>query len=133
MKSFVSLTAGAIAVALVSSADGAMIAGWSIATAIPAGSTGQNYSVGVGDQGDQTAGSDLRAFHALTATTYSSPSGNGSQYSFSSNNWSVGDYYEARVSTAGYSDISVSWDQTRSSTGPSSFRVDVSTDGTNFT
>ena len=133
MKSLVSLTAGAIAVALVSSANGAMIAGWSITTAFPTGAgnvpTGNTYSVGAADQGDQTSGSSLSSYHTLAAATYTSPAGNGSQYAFSSNNWSIGDYYEARVSTSNYSNISVSWDQTRSSTGPASFELIFSVDG----
>lgn len=133
MKSIVSLTAGAIAVALVSSADGAMIAGWSITTAFPTGTgnvpTGNTYSVGAADQGDQTAGSSLSSYHLLAAATYTSPAGNGSAYAFSSNNWSAGDYYEARVSTSNYANISVSWDQARSSTGPSSFELIFSIDG----
>jgi len=133
MKSIVSLTAGAIAVALVSSADGAMIAGWSITTAFPTGTgnvpTGNTYSVGAADQGDQTAGSSLSSYHLLAAATYTSPAGNGSTYAFSSNNWSAGDYYEARVSTSNYANISVSWDQARSSTGPSSFELIFSIDG----
>jgi MYXO-CTERM domain-containing protein len=101
-------------------------------TAIPAATTGSNYTYGAADAGDVTAGTSLSAFHALAATTWSTPAGNGSQYSFSSNNWSVGDYYQITLSTLGYGNVSLSWDQTRSSTGPSSFRVDVSTDGTNF-
>jgi hypothetical protein len=133
MKSLVSLTAGAIAVALVSSADGAMIAGWSITTAFPTGTgqvpTGNTYSVGAADQGDATAGTGLSSYHALAAATYTSPAGNGSTYAFSSNNWSIGDYYEARVSTSNYSNISVSWDQARSSTGPAAFELVFSIDG----
>ena len=133
MKSLVSLTAGAIAVALVSSADGAMIAGWSITTAFPTGAgnvpTGNTYSVGAGDLGVQTTGSVLSSYHALAAATYTSPAGNGSQYAFSSNNWSIGDYYEARCSTLGYSDIYLTWDQARSSTGPASFELVMSIDG----
>jgi MYXO-CTERM domain-containing protein len=101
-------------------------------TAIPAATNGSNYTYGAADAGDVTAGTSLSAFHALAATTWSTPAGNGSQYSFSSNNWSVGDYYQITLSTLGYGNVSLSWDQTRSSTGPSSFRVDVSTDGTNF-
>jgi MYXO-CTERM domain-containing protein len=101
-------------------------------TAVPAATTGTNYVYGAADAGDATAGTSLSAFHALAATTWSSPAGNGSTYSLSSNNWSVGDYYQISVSTTGFSDISLVWDQTRSSTGPSSFRVDMSTDGTNF-
>ncbi len=133
MKSLASLTAGAIAVALVSSANGAMIAGWSITTAFPTGTgnvpTGNTYSVGAADQGDQTSGSSLSSYHTLAAATYTSPAGNGSLYGFSSNNWSIGDYYEARVSTSNYSNISVSWDQARSSTGPASFELIFSVDG----
>ena len=133
MKSLVSLTAGAIAVALVSAANGAMIAGWSITTAFPTGTgnvpTGNTYSVGAADQGDQTSGSSLSSYHTLAAATYTSPVGNGSLYAFSSNNWSIGDYYEARVSTSNYSNISVSWDQARSSTGPASFELIFSVDG----
>jgi MYXO-CTERM domain-containing protein len=133
MKSLVSLTAGAIAVALVSSADGAMIAGWTITTAFPTGTgnvpTGNTYSVGAADQGEATAGSSLSSYHLLAAATYTSPAGNGSQYAFSSNNWSIGDYYEARVSTSNYANISVSWDQARSSTGPASFELIFSVDG----
>jgi MYXO-CTERM domain-containing protein len=101
-------------------------------TAIPAATTGSNYTYGAADAGDATAGTSLSAVHAPAATTWSTPAGNGSQYSFSSNNWSVGDYYQITLSTLGYGNVSLSWDQTRSSTGPSSFRVDVSTDGTNF-
>jgi MYXO-CTERM domain-containing protein len=92
------------------------------------------YSVGAANDGLQTAGSVLRSVHSLAAATYTSPAGNGSQYAFSSNNWSIGDFYEARLSTLGYSDISISWDQARSSTGPASFELIMSTDGgANFT
>jgi len=115
------------------SASAGLVAGWTIPTAIPPGTTGTNYTYGEADQGDAFAGTSLSAFHALAATSWSSPSGNGSTYSLSSNNWSVGDYYQIAVSTIGYSDISLSWDQTRSSTGPSLFDVQMSTDGTNFT
>ena len=125
--------ASAVALAASSAASAAIVAGWTMTTAVPAATTGSNYVYGAADNGDATAGTSLSAFHALAATTWSSPSGNGSSFSLSSNNWSVGDYYQIAVSTTGYSDIYLAWDQTRSSTGPSSFRVDMSTDGTNFT
>jgi len=112
-------------------------------TAFPTGTgnvpTGTVYlppgpnGAGVADLG-QTAGTQLRSVHALAAATYTSPLGNGSQYGFSSNNWSPGDFYEATFSTAGYTDINLSWDQTRSSTGPSAFKLFMSIDGgANFT
>ncbi len=71
-------------------------------------------------------------FHA-GASTFSSPSGNGSAHSFSSNTWASGDYYQFTLSTLGNSGISLSWDQTSSSTGPKDFALYYSTDGSNFT
>jgi hypothetical protein len=114
-------------------AHSAVIAQWNIVTAFPSGTgnvpTGVSYSVGAADTGALTTGTELRAQKALIASTYTSPAGNGSQFSFSANNWSLGDYYEATVSTAGYETISLSWDQARSSTGPSSFDLLMSVDG----
>ena len=119
---------------LASAASGAVIAGWSMPTAIAAATTGTNYTYGAADLGALTSGTSLSGYHALSATTWSSPGGNGSTYSLSSNNWSSGDYYQVSMATTGYSDISVSWDQTRSGTGPSAFSLSMSTDGgANFT
>ena len=133
-----SLVAVVAATAVATSASAAIVAGWTITTAFPTGAgnvpTGVTYTVGAANEGLQTTGSELRSVHSLAAATYTSPAGNGSQYAFSSNNWSIGDYYEARLSTLGYSDISISWDQTRSSTGPATFELVMSTDGgANFT
>ena len=66
------------------------------------------------------------------ASTYSAPAGNGSAHSFSSTAWSIGDYYQFSVSTLGLKDISLSWDQTSSNTGPKDFTLQYSTDGTHF-
>ena len=133
-----SLVAVVAATAVATSASAALVAGWTITTAFPTGAgnvpTGVTYSVGAANDGLQPTGSELRSVHSLAAATYTSPAGNGSQYAFSSNNWSTGDFYEARLSTLGYSDISISWDQTRSSTGPATFELVMSTDGgANFT
>ena len=98
-------------------------------TTAVAATTGVSYTYGVADSGDVTAGSSLSSSHAAAATAYSSPTGNGSTYSLSSNNWTIGDYYQVSVSTTGYQDVSISWDQTRSGTGPSSFELVASTDG----
>ena len=133
-----SLVAVVAATAVATSASAAVVAGWTITTAFPTGAgnvpTGVTYTVGAANEGLQTTGSELRSVHSLAAATYTSPAGNGSQCAFSSNNWSTGDFYEARLSTLGYSDISISWDQTRSSTGPATFELVMSTDGgANFT
>jgi hypothetical protein len=72
-------------------------------------------------------------FHASNAAVFSSPVGKGSSKSFSANTWCQGDYYQYQLSTIGYTNISVSWDQTRSSTGPGNFDFSWSTNGTDFT
>jgi MYXO-CTERM domain-containing protein len=116
-----------------------VIAGWSIPTAFPTGAgnvpTGTSYlppgpnGAGVADQGANIAGSQLISVHALAAATYTSPAGNGSQYAFSSNVWKAGDYYQASFSGTGYTDLSFSWDFTRSTTGPATWKVIMSLDG----
>ncbi|HEY1685013.1 MAG TPA: PEP-CTERM sorting domain-containing protein [Tepidisphaeraceae bacterium] len=70
--------------------------------------------------------------HAATNAVYSSPAGNGSAHSFSSNVWAPGDYYEFAVPTTGLENILVSYDQISSSTGPKVFSLYYSVDGTNF-
>ena len=115
-------------------ASAAVIASWSMPTAVPAATTGMSYNYGAANSGELTSGTMLSSAHAVAATTYSSPGGNGSTYSFSSNNWTIGDYYQVSVSTIGYSGVSISWDQTRSSTGPATFDAVMSVDGgTNWT
>ncbi len=66
---------------------------------------------------------NARGVHASSATAWSTPAGNGSTDSFSSNNWAVGDYYEFNTSTAGFVGVSVSWDQASSNTGPRDFKL----------
>ena len=137
-----SLAAIVASTACVASASADLVVGWTMPTAFPTGTgnvpTGNSYlppgpnGAGVADQGANYLGSQPTAYHALAAATYTSTAGNGSQYCFSSNNWSPGDYYQVRLSTAGYSGISLSWDQARSSTGPAAFKLQVSTDGSTF-
>jgi hypothetical protein len=71
--------------------------------------------------------------HASAGTDWSSPAGNGSAESFSANDWSVGDYWQFTTSTTGFLGISISWHQTRSGTGPATFDLQWSTDGTTWT
>jgi hypothetical protein len=132
MKNINTILAVGTVAAVCGAAEAAIVAAWTMPNSVPPSTTGSNYMYGAADVGDATAGTSLTGFHAVAATTWSSPAGNGSTNSLSSNNWSVGDYYQVSVSTANYINVSLSWDQTRSSTGPSNFRVDVSTDGTTF-
>lgn len=129
---------------IAATASSAVVVGWTMPTAFPTGTgnvpTGTTYlppgpnGAGVADQGSNTAGSQIRSVHALAAATYTSPAGNGSQYAFSSNNWSPNDYYQVIFSTVGFNTLSISWDQARSSTGPTAFKLMLSVDGgTSFT
>lgn len=116
------LIAAAFAAASMS-AQAATVAQWTFETSIPA--TAGSFAAEVG------TGSAL-GFHA-GASTYSSPAGNGSLHSFSSNTWAVGDYYQFSASTLGLDNLSLSWDQISSNTGPKNFNLAYSTNGTSFT
>jgi hypothetical protein len=137
-----SVVATLVAAAISTSASANLIAAWTMPTAFPSGAgnvpTGTSYvppmlagePAGQADSGANRAGSQLSSVHQLAAATYTSPAGNGSQHSFSSNNWKAGDYYEARVSTLGFTDgINIQWDQARSSTGAKFFELIMSVDG----
>lgn len=71
--------------------------------------------------------------HGSANTDWTTPSGNGSVDSFSSNEWAVGDYYQFTISTSGFTDIQLSWDQASSNTGPRDFKIAYSTNGVTFT
>src|ERR1041385_1987473 len=51
-------------------------------------------------------------FHQTAAAVFSTPAGNGSAKSLSANNWTVGDFWQVTLSTVGYNNIVVAWDQT---------------------
>jgi hypothetical protein len=96
---------------------------WTFDTSLPSSSGPFAPELGAGS---------ASGYH-VNASTYSSPAGNGSAHSFSSTNWSVGDYYQFQVSTIGFTGLNVSFDQTSSNTGPKDFELQYSTDGTSFT
>jgi MYXO-CTERM domain-containing protein len=143
MKNLSTVVAAGVVAAVSASASAAVVVGWTMPTAFPTGTgnvpTGTTYlppgpnGAGVADQGANFAGSQLSAVKALPASTYTSPAGNGSLYSFSSNNWSPNDYYQISFSTTGFADaLTLSWDQARSSTGPAPFKVSMSVNGGSF-
>jgi hypothetical protein len=109
------------------SARADVIADWTFETSAPvtAGPFAPESGTGALLSSDAASGK-----HVGTAA-YSSPAGNGSAKSFSSNTWAVGDYYEFDVNTAGFSGISVSFDQTGSATGPAAFKIQYN-DGTGW-
>jgi hypothetical protein len=87
----------------------------------------------VADQGLQTTGSSFSGVHASASTAWTTPAGNGSVKSLTSANWGIGDYYQFQVNTTNYQNLAIAFDQTGSNTGPSTFKVQYSIDGTNFT
>ncbi|MBM4107623.1 MAG: hypothetical protein FJ255_02240 [Phycisphaerae bacterium] len=108
---------------LAAAAHADILAGWTFEVSIPA--TAGPHAAEVG------SGSAL-GWHANAATVYSNPVGNGSAESFSSDKWSVGDYYQFQTSTLGYMSITLTFDHTSSNTGPRDFEVQWSIDGATF-
>jgi len=107
-----------------------VLAGWTFetnnySTNLTAASSGfLNAEVGAGT---------ASGVHASASTVWSSPTGNGSAKSLSSNNWTAGDYYQFQSSSTGATGVSVSWDQISSSTGPKDFALQYSTNGSTWT
>jgi hypothetical protein len=111
-------------------ADWTFQSGLSTNNIIGAGLTTSGTQSGVlADIGTGTAS----ASHATLTTAWSIPSGNGSSNAWSANNWTIGDYFQFSVSTLGFQSISLSYDQVGSSTGPKTFSLQYSTDGSVFT
>jgi hypothetical protein len=117
----------ALAAALAANASADTLAGWTFETSIPA--TAGPFAA---ENGVNAATSFASGFHALGGVVYSNPVGNGSNESYSSNFWSTGDYYQFTTSTLGFNQIKITWNQTSSSTGPATFDLEYSTDGTTF-
>ena len=95
---------------------------WTFETSLPTTSGPHAAEIGSGF---------ATCFHA-GASSYAIVVGNGSSRAFSSNTWSVNDYYQFQFGTTGFQDISITWDATSSNTGPRDFKVQYSTDGTTF-
>jgi hypothetical protein len=65
---------------------------------------------------------------------YSSFPGNGSRAAFgATNSWAVGDLYQFAVSTLGYQNLTITYDQAGNLHGPGTFYLAYSTDGNTFT
>lgn len=114
-------------------ARGDELARWTFEVSKPLGNNVQDAGPYAAELGLNAASSFASGHHLSTGTDYSNPSGNGSLESFSSNEWHQDDYYQFTTSTIGYRDITIGWDQARSSTGPDLFQLSYSLDGVNFT
>jgi hypothetical protein len=113
------------------------LAKWTFETPDFSATPSQTPALSVGtlqaEYGASTTGSEFSGYHANANTVWSTPTGNASSNSFSSNYWSVGDYLQFKVASQNFYNLSVSFDQTGSSTGPRDFKFQYSTDGINFT
>jgi hypothetical protein len=78
-------------------------------------------------------GSAVWEYHALSNSSFSGIPGFGSTHSMSADNWSIGDFFEFQTSTFGYTNIAISFDQFRSSSGPLDWNFEYSTNGSLFT
>jgi hypothetical protein len=121
----------------VSTARAAVIANWGFQVVTASAATD---SATYGPLNPDSGAGSFTGNHASAVTDWTTPSGNGSTFSVNVNTWAIGDYFQMQVATTGQSGISISWDQTRSSAGPGqpspttpNFRLQYSTDGTNFT
>ena len=114
-----------------------VIARWNFEALDFTSATGNSFTVDVGsvvaDSGALVTGSEFSALHASATSAWTTPVGNGSSNSASGTGWADGDYWQFKVSTTGFSSIALSWDHMGSNTGPKSYIVQYSTDGTIFT
>lgn len=132
MKKFALATLTFGMVAFAASAQAVVIANWTFETSVPLVNNSQAAGPYAAEAGVNAASSFASGLHASADTDYSNPAGNGSVESFSANNWVAGDYFQFQFSLTGYQSATITWDQTRSSTGPADFALAVSTDGVNF-
>lgn len=79
-------------------------------------------------------GSGTASGHHATAVggEYTTPAGNGSLNSLNARNWSVDDFFQFAVSTIGFQNVTLSFDQTSSSTGPRDFGVFYNVNGGSY-
>lgn len=103
-----------------------ILAQWTFESSPPADLTD---STTIGPLAADSGSGSAYGTHAGTATDWSTPAGNGSANSLSANTWGTGDSFEFRLTTLTFEDVYVYWDQTRSSTGPSAFDMQYSTNG----
>ena len=132
MKKLAAIVAMAITFSVSAEAQ-TTLAHWTFENTGVAGvSNTTTFTYGPADAGTLSLGSSASGSHASAGTDWSFPAGNGSARALSSNNWSVNDYYQFTLSTAGYEALSVSFGQLGSATGPANFSFQYSTDGNTF-
>ncbi|HUI08155.1 MAG TPA: PEP-CTERM sorting domain-containing protein [Verrucomicrobiae bacterium] len=122
MKNLIKFACGlAVAVLFAANASATVIADWTFETSQPTGAGPISPETG--------SGSGTASTHGV----FTHPTGDGTAYSWSSNGWSVGDWWKFEVSTTGYTGITLDWDQTGSNTGPRDFQLAYSLNDSDWT
>ena len=124
------LSTAALLLTAASASAQTLITGFTFETSAPV--TAGPFAAETGTEANTSGTSAASAVHA-GASTYSSPAGNGSAHSFSSTNFAMGDYYQFTLSTTGLTGLYSTFGMSRSGTGPATFSLEYSIDGTNFT
>ena len=131
MKKLAILFATLLQLTTLQLANAAILTEWTFDTSQPGGfrSAGTWFTNIAAEVGSGTAS----AWH-IGAANYSPFPGNGSYCSFGlTNGWAVGDFFQYATSSAGYQNIAISYDQAGSLSGPSTFFLEYSTNGSTFT
>ena len=125
MKTLVLAQFCAIAVWASSVVGQTLISQFSFELATPPDSSGSSSGPFSADHGPGS----VSGVHAAAGTSFSTPIGNGSANSFSSNSWAIGDYYQFTISTVGFNNLFVTFAMERSATGPATFQLNYSING----
>lgn len=108
---------------------------WTFENTAIVGASGSDFTYGPSDAGLLSLGSSADGHHATATTAYSFPAGQApsAPRALSANNWSVNDYWQFSLTTVGFQNLTVSFGQLGSATGPANYQFQYSTDGTTFT
>jgi hypothetical protein len=117
-----------LSLALATSTQAATIASWGFEVNVPSPITGTSITGLAPDIGSGSAS----GVHLSGLTSFTVPVGNGSAHSLSADNWAIGDYWQFHVSTIGFQNIQLRFDQAASGLGATNFNLLVSTNGINF-
>jgi hypothetical protein len=114
----------------------ATLADWTFdGTPVGTVTPGTDFIYGPADSGTNAAGSAASGHHANALTAWSFTAGNPSTgKAFTSDHWApTTDYWQFTLSTTGSQNIKIAFDTAGSGTGPNSFQLAYSTNGTTFT
>lgn len=118
---------------VVSASAQAVIAEWTFPVT-QAKTNVKTQSFGPADLGVLKSGTNSKGLHALTSDFQTTTGSDGTGFAMSANVWSQNDYFQFTLGTVGFTHLSVTFDSalTGGTTGPTSFNLYASTDGTTY-